>query len=46
VLAQLVTWILVFVVVFSICYFFAVFAAELYVICGPGKVGAEVGRAL
>ena len=38
---QLVTWILVIVVVFSIVYFFAVFAAELYVICGPSRVTTE-----
>jgi hypothetical protein len=35
--AQLVTWILVSVVVFSIVYFLAVFAAELYVICAPRR---------
>ena len=40
-LAQLVTWILVIVVVFSIVYFFAVFAAELYVICGPSRATTE-----
>ncbi len=34
---QLVTWILVFVVLFSIFYFLAVFAAELYVVFGTPK---------
>jgi hypothetical protein len=37
VFVQLVTWLLVLVVIFSIVYFLAVFAAELYVICAPRR---------
>jgi hypothetical protein len=32
-----VTWLLVIVVIFSILYFLAVFAAELYAVCAPEK---------
>ena len=42
--AQLVTWILVSVVVFSIVYFLAVFAAELYVICAPRRASKGKDR--
>jgi len=44
VLPQLVTWILVMVVLFSIAYFLAVFAAELYVICAPQRSSKGKGK--